>query len=128
MADVALNLPFDSNEIKDILTAEFRKALDASTHLHGAKEYVKFKARFICETTLLRSGESSGTKTLSWKDVQKPEEPLTIEEIGRAELDKVDSEFESGNPNEEREQRGMPMTVERSDGRGGKTREKVRVK
>jgi hypothetical protein len=127
MADIALNLPFDSNEIKDILVDEFRKRLNGLTPLQGAKEYSAFKAKFIVEISVFRPGDPNATKTLAWNDIQKPAEiPSTIEEIGRAELSK--SEYESADPNEEREQRDMPMTVERSDGKGGKVRDKVRIK
>jgi hypothetical protein len=103
--EVAINTPFESNEIKDIACAEFE--LDYN---------VKIKLSRTGETTI-------PTETLAWGNVAKGAPGAVVEE---AEI--ANSKFVSKDPNTERLSRDMPLTVETTDGKGGKTRKKVRVK
>jgi hypothetical protein len=126
MPEVAVNLPFDSNEIKEIACAEFRKRLDQLGPLQGAKEYAHFELDYQVKIKLKRTGETTlPTETLAWGHVVKGDAALgnVVEEA-----DVSGAKFESKDPNEERQERGMALTVETTDGRGGKTRRKVHVK
>ena len=128
MPEVALNLPFDSGEIKDIACAEFRKRLDQLGPLQGAKEYAKFDLSFNVAITLRRVGETTLPKeTLAWGSVVKetavPDGATVTSESAQV----LDSKFTSGDPNTERQARGMPLTVESTDGKGGKTRRRVKI-
>lgn len=110
MVEVALNTPFDANEIKEIACQEFRKRLDGLSPLTGGKEYVAFSIDFSHKIRLRRAGEQDHEvrETLAWGH--------------------VGSNFKSLDPNEERMERDMALTVETGDGRGGKIKKKVRVK
>jgi len=122
MAEVAVNVPFDSNEIKEIACAEFRKRLDGLGPLQGAKEYMGFDIGFNITISLRRMADASDSKqTLAWGSVKGGEESTGDEKIVSV------STFSSGDPNEERMARHMPMTVETKDGRGGVLRKKVRI-
>jgi hypothetical protein len=122
-SEVALNVPFDSNEVKEIAVAEFRKRLDGLSPLTGGKEYASFTLDFQVTIKLRRAGESAvdGKETLAWGNL-----------VGGAGVPDVEatniSSFASQDPNEERVSRDMPLTVESGDGRGGKIRRKVKVK
>lgn len=133
MVETALNVPFDSTEVKEIAVAEFRKRLDGLSPLSGGKEYAAFSIDFEVKIRLRRAGEQphEAKETLAWGKVEKGGMPSA------ADLDAVAKEaiaaqetshFESKDPNEERIARDMPLTVESGDGRGGKVRKKVRVK
>ncbi len=124
--EVAINLPFDSNEIKDIVCAELRKRLDTLGPLQGAKEYNRFEVAYEVAVNVYRVGETgAGKETLAWGKVEKGEKtPGLVEDVDVV----TDSKFVSKDPNEERVARDMPLTVETTDGKGGKTRKKVRVK
>lgn len=125
MAEIAVNTPFDSGEIKDIACQEFRKRLDGLSPLMGAKEYASFEIKFHVGIKLCRIGEVTTPKdTLAWGSAQGGEENPEHEQTIANEV----SSFESGDPNTERQARGMPLTVETTDGRGGKTRKRVLVK
>ena len=125
MAEVALAVPFDATEIKDIICQELRKRLDALGPLQLAKEYARFDVGFNLSIRLYRAGEATAPKeTLAWGSVQggKVNPDDTEESVVAA------STFESGDPNDERISRGMPVTVETKDGRGGVVRKRVTVK
>lgn len=129
MSEVAVNVPFDSNEIKEITTQELRKRLDSLGPLQGAKEYVAFSVNFNVTVRLRRAGEMDEEKqTLAWGSAErgKIHEPVTGEQV--EDIVAANSSFESGDPNQERQARGMPLTVESKDGRGNVTRRKVTVK
>src|SRR5208283_3787186 len=119
MPEIALALPFDSNEIKDIAVEEFRKRLEGLGCLQGAKEYGSFEISFNVNIRLWRAGDTALAKeTLAWGTVEHGETEAPADET----VNLVKSEFASGDPNEERQSRGMPLTVESSDGKGGKVR------
>ena len=124
MPEVAINAPFDSNEIKDIACEEFRKVLDLLGPLQGAKEYASFEIDFNIPIRLRRAGGGGEAKdTLAWGSISRgPLSPGMTEELSA-----INSSFESGDPNEERMARHMPMTVETKDGHGGVVRKKVRI-
>jgi hypothetical protein len=126
MTEIALSLPFDSNEIKDIVCAELRKRLDTLGPLQGAKEYNRFEVAYEVAVKVYRVGETgAGKETLAWGKVEKGEKsPDSVEEVDVV----TDSKFVSQDPNEERLSRDMPLTVETKDGLGNTTRKKVRVK
>jgi hypothetical protein len=129
MPEVALNVPFDANEIKDIATAEFRKRLDGLGPLQGMKEYASFHLDFEVKIRLSRVGAIvAATDTLAWGSVEKSH-PSAQDLDLVAEEEKIrNSTFQSKDPNEERIEREMPLTVETTDGKGGKTRKKVKIK
>ena len=124
--EVAINLPFDSNEIKDIVCAELRKRLDTLGPLQGAKEYNRFEVAYEVAVKVYRVGETgAGKETLAWGKVEKGEKtPESVEEVDVV----TDSKFVSKDPNEERLSRDMSLTVESRDGKGNMTRRKVKMK
>ena len=124
--EVAINAPFDSNEIKDIVCAELRKRLDTLGPLQGAKEYNRFEVAYEVAVKVYRVGETgAGKETLAWGKVEKGEKtPESVEEVDVV----TDSKFVSKDPNEERLSRDMSLTVESRDGKGNMTRRKVKMK
>ena len=125
MPEVAVNVPFESNEIKEIVCDELRKRLDLLGPLQGAKEYSSFSIGFNVTIRLSRVGDVTVPKeTLAWGTASGGESDLSHEQTVLTD----DSEFQSGDPNDERQARAMPLTVEATDGRGGKIRRKVLVK
>lgn len=133
MAEVAINIPFEASEIIDIILDELKTRLRGLSPLQSNKEYAAFAVDFQVKIRLRRAGETAGDakETLAWGYAQKGDLPSA------ADLDAVAAEtliaqetshFESRDPNEERVIRDMPLTVEGSDGKGGKARRKVRVK
>lgn len=132
MPEKALALPFEANEIKEIAVKEFRKRLDACTPLMGMKEYSAFSIGFNIPIRLRRAGESGfeGKETLVWGQteggaIHDAPEPTDEEIVASIEPSSPEGRFDSKEPNVERMERGMPVTVETSDGRGGKSRKKV---
>jgi hypothetical protein len=125
MAEVAVNVPLDAEEIKAIICAELRKRLDSLGPLQLQKEYARFDVGFNLAIRLYRAGEATLPKeTLAWGSVQGGEiNPDHVEESVV-----LASSFESGDPNTERQSRGMPLTVETKDGKGGVVRRRVTVK
>ncbi len=124
--EVAINLPFDSNEIKDIVCAELRKRLDTLGPLQGAKEYNRFEVAYEVAVKVYRVGETgAGKETLAWGKVEKGEK--SPESVGEVDV-VTDSTFVSKDPNEERLSRDMLLTVESRDGKGNMTRRKVKMK
>lgn len=130
MQETALNVPFDSQEICDILVDEFRSRLRGLSPLQGGKQYAAFSAEFQVKIRLRRSGEQpqEGRETLAWGGATKPS--AVILTSGAEGIETVDetSKFESGDPNEERLERDMPLSVETGDGRGGRIIKKVKIK
>ena len=129
MADVALNVPFDSGEIIHIVAEELMSRMMQLSPLQGSKEYVAFSAEFQVKITLRRAGEQEheAKETLAWGNVKKGD-PSAADLDAVAEEAEIASRFESRDPNEERQVRDMPMTVESGDGKGGRVRRKVKVK
>lgn len=125
MTEKAVNVPFDSNEVKEIICKELRTRLDTLGPLQGAKEYASFDCGFNVTIRLRRAGETSAPKdTLAWGKVERG--PQSADPPDESVV--ANSTFTSGDPNDEREARGMPLTVETKDGRGNITRKKVNVK
>ena len=132
MPETAVNLPFESSEIIDIAMQEFRKRLLGLSPLQSNKEYAGFSLDFQVKIHLRRTGEAihEGRETLAWGNVQKGELPSGADlDAVTGEMEAVEhaSTFESRDPNDERIERDMPLTVEAGDGKGGKIRKKVRV-
>jgi hypothetical protein len=120
MVETALATPFDSDEIVEIACAEFKKRLRGLSPLYSGKQYNAFSLDFNIPIRLVRaSGESSNT--LAWGNASKgviaPEDPVECENVTET--------FTSKEPNVERMERDMPLTVE--DKKGGLPK-KVRVK
>jgi hypothetical protein len=120
--EVAINLPFESNEIKDIVTHELRLRLDQLSPLMGAKEYAAFEIAYNVTIRLQRPGDDSSKQTLAWGVAKGRELDPDGEDILS---DVIHDDFKSGDPNEERIARKMPLTVEVAAAGGGKTRKKV---
>lgn len=132
MIETAINVPFDSNEVKDIVIAELRKRLDNLSPLSGGKEYTSFSVDFQVKIKLRRSGEAphEARETLAWGNVAKGDPSASDLDAVAAEMVAAEetSHFDSRDPNEERLARDMPLTVETGDGRGGRVRKKIKVK
>ena len=132
MPEIAVNTPLDAGEIKDIAMQEFKKRLDGLGPLSGSKEYAGFSLDFQVKIHLRRTGEAihEGRETLAWGNVQGGELPsgANLDAVSHEmEIAGIASTFESKDPNDERIERDMPLTVEAGDGKGGKIRKKVRV-
>lgn len=126
--EVALNLPFESEEIKDIAVAEFRKRLDGLSPLQGAKEYASFSLSFDVKIKVARVGaEATPKETLAWGNVEGFRSVGLVQLVPEEAAIAGDT-YQAGEPNEERQMRDMPLTIESTDGKGGKARRKVRVK
>jgi hypothetical protein len=125
MSEIAINTPFEAGEIIDIACAEFRKRLLGLSPLQGSKEYAAFSIEFNHKVSLKRAGEQDHEQrhTLAWGSVGKG----AFTEVPDLQIVRQE-EFVSQDPNEERLERDMPLSVETGDGRGGKIRKKVRVK
>lgn len=133
MAETAINVPFDSGEIIDIARQEFEKRLRGLGPLHGSKEYTAFALDFQVKIRLRRAGEfdHQAKETLAWGSVAKGDLPSAADlDAVAAEVETAETtgQFQSKDPNEERVERDMPLTVEVSDGKGGKKREKRQVR
>ena len=129
MPEVAVNLPFDANEVKDIACQEFRKRLDGLSPLMGAKEYSKFELDFEVKIKLSRLGAATApTDTLAWGHTEK-EVPVPAGFDPAVEVAEIFRDiFETKDPNNERLERDMPLTIETPGGKGGVTRRKARIK
>lgn len=129
MQEVALNVPFDSSEIVEIAVQEFRKVLRGLSPLQGEKQYAAFSAEFQVKIRLRRSGEQpqEGRETLAWGKATKGDDGAAVP-LSEIETVSEESKFVSGDPNEERLERDMPLNVETGDGRGGRIIKKVRIK
>lgn len=127
MAEVAVNVPFDSNEVKDIACQEFRKRLDGLSPLMGAKEYSKFRLYFEIKIEVSRLGAATGpTTTLAWGEaVGEREIPGEVVPESAAVTGEI---FETQDPNDERLERDMPLTIESVNGKGVAARRKARIK
>jgi hypothetical protein len=127
MTEVALALPFDANEVKDIACQEFRKRLDGLSPLMGTKEYSKFKLYFEIKIDLDRLGAATApTSTLAWGEaVGVREVPGEVEQESAAVTGET---FETKDPNDERLERDMPLVIETTNGKGVTGRRKARIK
>ena len=124
MPEVAVNVPFDAGEVKKIICEELHKRLDTLGPLQLAKEYASFSVDYKVTIRLRRSGEVTPPKeTLAWGTIERGDPKAKV--VAESSLDDM---FESGDPNEERLARNMPLTVETKDGKGGVIRKKVTVK
>lgn len=133
MPEIAINVPFEASEIIHIVTEELQARMRGLSPLSGNKEYAAFAVDFQVKIRLRRSGETAteARETLAWGYAQKGDLPSAADLDAVAEETEIAQEtshFESRDPNEERQARGMELTVEGSDGRGGKARRKVKVK
>ena len=127
MTEVAVNVPFDSNEIKDIACSEFRKRLDGLSPLMGMKEYSKFKLSFEIKIDLDRLGAATApTSTLAWGEaIGDRQIPGEVEQESVAVTGET---FETKDPNDERLERDMPLTIETANGKGVTGRRRARIK
>lgn len=120
MGEKALAVPFESTEIIDILCEEFKRRLQQNCHLQGRREYASFRAAFDITMTL-RTVAGEPRETIVW---DKPYRDAKVEGTeGEPVAVVAQSEFQSKEPNAERMERGMPLTVQDKKG----NRRKVRV-
>ena len=121
----ALPVPFNTDEIIEIAVAEFKKRLTQQSPLYSGKEYASFKLSYNVRIEL-RSKGGELTNTLAWGEKEQSHVPEGIDPTtAPAEVVTLsDDPFESAEPNVERMNRSMPLTV--MDKKGG-TR-KVHVK
>lgn len=120
MAEKALATPFDSDEIVQISCDEFKKRLRGLSPLYSNKLYNAFSLDFNVAIRLTRaSGEL--VNTLAWGGAQKGEVPADVCD----DQDSVREAYVSKEPNVERMERDMPVSVE--DKKGGPPK-KVHVK
>src|SRR5271156_1800613 len=116
MTDTALNVPFEASEIMHIICDELKTRMGTLSPLQGGKEYSWFLVEFQVHIRLRRAGEEMAVAkdTLAWGKVEKGELPRGSDiDTVRRELVTADeiSQFESKDPNDERMDRDMPMTV-----------------
>jgi len=126
MIEVAVATPFDAGEIIEIAVEEFKKRLAGLSPLNGGKQYAHFELHFNVGIKLLRAGEEAqeAKETLAWGAAAGG----AVVEGEKPEYATMDEKFVSAEPNKERVERGMPLNVETSDGKGGRITKKVRVK
>lgn len=126
MAETALAVPFETTEIIEIAVQEFRKRLLSLSPLQNSKEYAGFEISFNHTIKLHRLGHNGGgeKETLAWGGAQGGD--VSLETLTESVDD--NDQFKSGTPNDERLAHNLPLTVETSDGKGGKQRKKVMVK
>lgn len=124
--ETAIATPFEAGEIKDIACQELRKRLDMLSPLFGNKEYAGFDLEFQVKINLRRSGEVTAPKeTLAWGNAKGGARAAENMDEWEGE---IAEKFTSQEPNVERMERDMPLTVESGDGRGGKVRRKVHIR
>lgn len=124
MIEKAIPVPLESNEILEIVSQELKKRLVSLSPLQGGKEYAGFEIVFNHTIRLFRVGAEAGSKeTLAWGNVQNGDR------TGESETIEDKSTFSTGTDvNKVREEHDLPLTIETSDGRGGKIRKKVKSK
>ncbi len=128
-SETALAVPFAADEICEIAVLEFRKRLAGLSPLQGAKEYGAFEIDFAHTIRLHRTSgiDNIDKQTLAWGHVEGGK----IDDVPAAELEvvKVEETYKSDSDvNGERLKHGLDLTVESTDGRGGKIRKRVHVK
>lgn len=128
-SETAVNVPFEASEICHIISEELQTRMRGLSPLQGGKEYAAFSADFQVKIRLRRAGEApqQARETLAWGTVHSVN-PTEIFPVEEAVIVEESSHYDSKDPNEERQDRNMLMTVESGDGRGGKIRRKVKVK
>ena len=124
MAEKAVAVPFESSEIIEVAVEEFRKRLQSLSPLQGAKEYAAFEISFNHTVRLVKLGNSGARETLAWGAVKAGagEKDAEVIEVPDGAL------FQSGlDVNQVRLDHDLPLTVEGSDGKGGRVRRKQKV-
>ena|SRR5271166_5669855 len=121
----ALAIPFNTDEIIEISCAEFKKRLTQQSPLYSGKEYASFKLSYNVNIVLRNQGGEL-INTLAWGETEQSRVPEGVDATTAPteEVTIKDSTFESAEPNVERMNRDMPLTV--MDRKGGKR--KVHVK
>jgi hypothetical protein len=122
----AIATPLTGDEIIEVCVQEYRKRLGSLSPLQIGKEYAGFEATFQSNLKLFRMGHNGGgeKETLAWGNASGGEKTGESEETAI-----IADNFKSGTDvNQVREDHDLPLTVESTDGRGGKIRKKVRVK
>lgn len=120
MAEKALATPLESDEIIEIARDEFTKRLRGLSPLYSRKLYNAFVLDFNVSIRLIRASGEAVT-TLAWGDAKRGEVPADVCD----DQDSMRESYVSKEPNVERMERDMPVTVE--DKKGGPPK-KVRVK
>ena len=113
--------------MKDIACQEFRKRLDGLSPLMGAKEYSKFKLDFEIRIELSRLGAATvPTNTLAMGSAAGEREiPGEVAQDVAAIFGDI---FETKDPNDERLERNMPLTIETVSSKGVAARRKAHHK
>jgi hypothetical protein len=126
--EIAVNVPFEASEIIHIVAEELQARLRGLSPLSQSKEYAAFSVEYQVKVRLRRTGETKADEreTMAWGTVESPKGVVFQED--NVVLDVLSERYESKDPNEERVDRDMPLTVETGDGRGGKIRKKIKVK
>lgn len=128
MAEKALAVPFDSDEIVEIICNEVRRRLRSLSPLQGSKEYSGFDISFEHHIHLFSMAGSGGSskETMAWGRKLDGEVGVMAEPVaGERDIGTYKSDPDV---NAERLKHNLPLTVETGDGKGGKIRKKVRVK
>lgn len=128
MAEKALAVPFDTEEIIEIAVDEFRRRLRGLSPLQGMKQYAGFELSFHTDVKLFGMSTNGGVtkETLAWGKVIKGEtgaDATPVSSESHVSMHRSDPDV-----NKERLDHDMPLTVETGDGKGGKVKKKVRVK
>ena len=129
MVETAVNVPLEAGEIIHIIAEELQARLRGLSPLSQSKEYAAFSVEYQVKIRLRRTGETKTDEreTLAWGTIKRATTVHPCPLRSRFCIDES-STYESKDPNEERVDRDMPLTIETGDGRGGKIRKKVKVK
>jgi hypothetical protein len=128
MAEKALAVPFDTEEIIEIAVEQFRRRLKGLSPLQGMKQYSGFELSFNTSIKLFGMATNGGgvKETLAWGRATAGDTGADAEPVGAM----TDVAMHTSDPdvNKERLDHDLPLTVETGDGKGGKVTKKVRIK
>ena len=128
MAERALSVPFDTEEIIEIAVQEFRRRLKTLSPLQGLKQYAGFELSFHTDVKLFGMATNGGgaKDTLAWGKVVQGD--TGADAVPADAASDVSMHKSKVDVNEERLDHDMPLSVETGDGRGGKITKKKKVK
>lgn len=119
MGDIAVNLPLDGSEIRQIILQRLEKRMENNSQLANGIAYSGFKYDL---TLVIKLEHATNPETLVWDLGQ---EGMISDE---AQAEDMGEKYESKPPNVERQDNGLALTVEATDTKGKKSFKKVRIK
>lgn len=119
MAEIAVNLPLDAAEIRQIILERLEKRMENNSQLASGIAYPGFEYDL---TLMIRLDHYAKPSTLIWDRGQEGEVGPETQTVDMSES------YQSQAPNLERQDYGLDMTVEATDAKGKKSFKKVRIK